>query len=102
MAGTVALGEMSHGAAAPDLRTVPAYPVPEGQEAPEPSVSPEVSESIHKTSKNTPQACLVGESQAVRQMGGGGAITVGQGPISLSPPTLTHGTLTPLSGWFHQ
>lgn len=49
-----------------------AYPVPAGQEAPEPYVLPEVSETIHETSKNTPQACLVvGEGQAIRQMGGG-------------------------------
>lgn len=35
---------------------IEAYPVPEGQEAPEASVLPEVSESHHKTSKNVPQS----------------------------------------------
>lgn len=47
------------------------YPVPEGQEAPDAYALPEVTETIHETSKNTSQACLVvGKSQAVRQRGG--------------------------------
>ena len=50
-----------------------AYPVPESQEAPEPSVLPEVGESSHKASQNIPEPYVAaGEKQAARQKRGQG------------------------------
>lgn len=69
MVGTGAARDgMSSRAAAPERRAVvKAYPVPEGPDAPEPSVPPEISETIYKTSQNAPQARLVVDGcQAVR------------------------------------
>lgn len=66
--------------------TAQAHPVPEDQEAPEPSVPPEVSETPHNTCKDNPQAGLVvGVSEAVRQKGEGVAITARTGPMASIP-----------------
>lgn len=81
------------------------YPVPESQEAPEPSVLPEVGESNHKASQNIPEPYVaVGKKQAARQKGGR-AVTQEQGQEvasrdcwggeGLSPPTHCHPAL-----WF--
>ena len=106
VAGTSATGQAC---LTDQLRTVKAYPVPEGQEAPEPSVSSEVGETTHETSQNAPQARLaVGESQAVRQNRTGNRPSLhepGRRPLfqvtavgSSRPVPLSPAALTPILG----
>lgn len=91
-----------------------AYPVPESQEAPEPSVLPKVGESSHKASQNIPEPYVaVGEKQAARQKRGQGRYTgtgarggpqgtTGQERAYPLPPTVTQPSgskFTPVGIW---